>query len=82
MTAQFGRPPRAAPATAVVGYTVEGVPVEAREIVQRREAQLPYGYEMRELRVVPAIALTVSPRTAVVPVRRPEQAVSSSRWTS
>jgi hypothetical protein len=35
--------------------------------VTRREAQLPYGSVMRELTIVPRLALTVSPRQAIVP---------------
>ena len=66
---QIHRPASEAPAVAVARYTVEGVDVEAREVVTRREANLPYGYEMRELRVVPALALTVTPGSAVVPLK-------------
>ncbi|PYR60552.1 MAG: GlcNAc-PI de-N-acetylase [Acidobacteria bacterium] len=69
--AQFGRPASAAPAVAVARYQVAGVAVEAREVVRRREAKLPYGYEMRELRVVPALALTVSPSSAIIPIAAP-----------
>jgi hypothetical protein len=47
---------------------VQGAPVEVREQVRRREANLPYGYEMRELTVVPALGVTVSPGVAVVPM--------------
>lgn len=64
------------PAVAVAKFTVEGVDVEAREVVTRREANLPYGYENRELRVVPALALTVSPRSAVVPLKALKKTVS------
>ena len=49
-------------------YSVSGVPVEIRSTVRRREPHLPYGDELRELMVVPAIAVNVSPRTAVVPL--------------
>jgi hypothetical protein len=66
--AQFGLPFTGAPPTAVVRYRVGDVPVEARAVVKRREAKLPYGYVMRELRVVPAVSLTVSPATAVMPL--------------
>jgi LmbE family N-acetylglucosaminyl deacetylase len=65
---QFGRPASAPPAVAVAKYQVAGVEVEAREVVRRREAKLPYGYEMRELRVVPSLAVIVSPSTAIIPV--------------
>ena len=50
--------------------TSSGVPVDIRVPVTRREAQLPYGYVMRELAVVPALAVTVSPRQAIVPLAR------------
>jgi hypothetical protein len=60
----------------VARYTVEGVDVEAREVVTRREGNLPYGYEMRELRVVPALALTVTPGAAVVPLKAVRKQVS------
>jgi LmbE family N-acetylglucosaminyl deacetylase len=65
---EFGRGFSKVPAEAVVRYRVGDVPVEARAVVRRREAKLPYGFMMRELRVVPAVSLTVSPTTAVVPL--------------
>ncbi|HRB14005.1 MAG TPA: PIG-L family deacetylase, partial [Vicinamibacteria bacterium] len=37
---------------------------------------LPYGYEMRELRVVPALALTATPGSAVVPLQALRKRVS------
>jgi hypothetical protein len=52
----------------VAKYDVAGVPVEVRQVVRRREAKLPYGYEMRELGIVPAVALTVSPGNAIIPL--------------
>jgi LmbE family N-acetylglucosaminyl deacetylase len=68
---QFGRPATAASAVAVVRYTVAGVPVEKRQVVQRREARLPYGDAIRELRVVPALSVTMSSARAIVPVGAP-----------
>ena len=65
---QFGQPESVPPAVAVAKYTVEGVPVEARTVVIRREAKLPFGYVDRELRVVPPVALTVTPDHAIVPL--------------
>jgi LmbE family N-acetylglucosaminyl deacetylase len=65
--AQRHRPAAAPAAVAVVRYTVNGVSVEAREPVRRREAQLPYGYAMREVMVVPALAVGLTPTTAVIP---------------
>ena len=35
--------------------------------VRRREPHLPYGDELRELMVVPAVAVNVTPRVAIVP---------------
>jgi hypothetical protein len=43
------------------------VPVEIRSTVVRHEPHLPYGDEVRELMVVPALAVNVSPRTAIMP---------------
>ncbi|MGQ0734801.1 MAG: PIG-L family deacetylase [Acidobacteriota bacterium] len=65
---QFGRPDSAPPAVAVASYTVDGVAVQARAVVIRREAKLPYGIVEHELRVVPAVALTVAPDHAVIPL--------------
>jgi len=65
---QFGHPFTQAPPAAVVRYRIGEVPVEVRASVRRREARSPYGHVMRELRVVPAVSLTVSPTTAVVPL--------------
>lgn len=72
---QFGRPASTPSAVAVVKYTVAGVPVEKRQVVHRREPKLPYGDAMRELRVVPALSLTVSPGHAVVPMSAPAKEV-------
>ncbi len=55
-------------ATSLARYTINGVSVEAREVVRRRETNLPYGYEMRELAVVPAIVVNVEPRSVIVPL--------------
>src|SRR6185503_1304696 len=61
--------PASTPAfVATAQYRVSGVPIQISAPVTRREAQLPYGYVMRELAVVPALALTVSPRQAIVPL--------------
>lgn len=73
---QFGRPASAPPAMAVARYTVKGVAVEAREVVRRREANLPYGDELRELQVVPRLTLTVSPANAVIPIAAPTKEIA------
>ncbi len=65
---QFGRPAQRPAAVAVARYRVDGVPVERRQVVTRREARLPYGYESRELMVVPEIGVRVHPARAIVPV--------------
>lgn len=72
---QFGRPESTPPATAVARYTVDGVPVEARAVVSRREAKLPFGHVDRELRVVPAVALTLTPDNAIIPLSAEKKAV-------
>src|SRR5262249_37084559 len=55
--------------TAVVHYTVGGdVAVAARSVVGRIEPRLPYGEELRELTIVPPIAVNVTSRTGIVPL--------------
>jgi LmbE family N-acetylglucosaminyl deacetylase len=49
-------------------YTIDDVPVRLERIVRSRESQLPYGYAMREVKVVPALAVNVRTRQAVVPL--------------
>jgi len=53
---------------AVARYVVEGSPVTIREVVKRREAKLPYGDVLREVRSVPRLGITVSPGAAVIPL--------------
>ncbi len=65
--ASFGRAASLAPLVAVARYTFDGVPVTLREVVKRREAKLPYGDVLREVRSVPRLGVTVSPPAAVVP---------------
>lgn len=60
-----GRPPALA---ATVDYAVGGQSVRAEATVYRREANLPYGYEYRELQVEPALAVNVSPANSIVPL--------------
>jgi LmbE family N-acetylglucosaminyl deacetylase len=66
--AQFGRPAPAPPLVATARYTVNGVPVEMRETVKRREAKLPYGDVLREVRSVPRLAVMITPANAIVPL--------------
>jgi LmbE family N-acetylglucosaminyl deacetylase len=62
------RPSTKPPFTAAAEYSVNGATVTISVPVTRREAQLPYGYVMRELAIVPAIAVNVAPRQAIVPL--------------
>lgn len=62
-----GRPPAL---SAVADYTVGGQTVRVRSPVYRREANLPYGYEHRELKIVPALAVNVSPSNLMAPMGR------------
>jgi LmbE family N-acetylglucosaminyl deacetylase len=66
--AQLFRPAAEPAVSAVAHYLVSGVEVATRAVVRRRESRPPYGEEMRELMVVPAIAVNVAPRTAIVPL--------------
>ena len=69
--------PAAGPALAAIArFVVEGEAVEVRQAVQTREAQLPYGYAMRELKIVPALAVNVRPRQAIVPLSAAGRSVS------
>ena len=54
-------------AVAVATFRVDGVPVVTRSTVQGREAQLPYGYVLRELQVLPSVSLSVKPSITIVP---------------
>jgi hypothetical protein len=66
---QFGRPSSAPPAVATASYQIEdGVSVHVNTMVGRREPKVPYGDALRELRVVPALALTIDPGVAIVPL--------------
>lgn len=56
------------PLSVVARYAVNGVPIESRRPVTRLEANLPYGYDVRTLSVVPSVAVTLSPANAVVPI--------------
>ena len=64
--AQFGRPVSPAPLVATASYVIDGVPVEIRDVVRRRESKAPYGEVMREVRSVPRLAVTVTPANAIV----------------
>ena len=74
--AQFGQPAQSPAAVAVARYELDGVPVTLRRPVTRREARLPYGYENRELMVVPEIGVQVHPRSAIVPLGAADKTVT------
>jgi LmbE family N-acetylglucosaminyl deacetylase len=65
---QFSRPVAPAPLRAIGRYVIDGVPIEIRDAVKRREAKLPYGDVLREVRSVPRIAVSVAPANAIVPI--------------
>jgi LmbE family N-acetylglucosaminyl deacetylase len=65
---QFGRPASTPPLTAIGRYFIDGVPVEIRSTVVRREAKLPYGDVLREVRSVPRLAVVLSPSSAIIPL--------------
>ena len=61
--------PWSAPSFVVTrAYRVEGVPIAVTTPVTRREPRLPEGYVTRELAIVPALAVNVTPRSAIVPI--------------
>jgi LmbE family N-acetylglucosaminyl deacetylase len=70
------RPVAEPPLTAVARYAIAGVSVESREPVTRFEPNLPYGDEIRELAVLPALAVNVTPQRAIVPLAMANKAVS------
>jgi LmbE family N-acetylglucosaminyl deacetylase len=65
---QLHRPAGEPALVVTASFSVEGVPVEIREPVTRLESNVPYGYDTRVLAIVPAIAVTLSPSTAIVPL--------------
>jgi hypothetical protein len=54
-----------------VGYLVDGTPVTIAVPVDRRESLAPYGHAMRELEVLPPVALSMTPAVLVVATGRP-----------
>jgi LmbE family N-acetylglucosaminyl deacetylase len=72
---QFSRPNGEPPLVAVATFDVNGVRMAIREPVTRLDANPPYGYETRELAIVPAIAVTMRPSQVVVPLGAGEKNV-------
>ena len=65
--AHFSKPVSTPPLRAVGRYSIEGVPIELRDGVKRRESKLPYGDVLREVRSVPRIAVMMTPSNAIIP---------------
>jgi LmbE family N-acetylglucosaminyl deacetylase len=61
--------------TAAATYEVEGVPVEIRETVRRRASNIPFGYELRALKIAPAVAVNVQPAMRMVPSQQLPQSI-------
>jgi hypothetical protein len=68
--AQLYRPSSTPILVASARYSIDGVPVEIRQQVTRLESNVPYGDESRELSVLPALAVNISPSRLVVPLSR------------
>jgi LmbE family N-acetylglucosaminyl deacetylase len=79
---QFGRPVSTPPLRAVARYSIDGVPIEIRDSVKRREAKLPYGDVLREVRSVPRISVTTTPSNAIVPVQSATASTSAQSATA
>ena len=62
--------------SAAVDYSIGGQSVRASAVVYRREANLPYGHEFRELKVAPALVVNVSPANLIVPLGSTRNPVS------
>ncbi len=69
-------PDRSPALAAQAVYRVSGERVTAPAVVYRREANLPYGYELRELKVAPALAVNVRPENLAVPLHASEREVT------
>jgi LmbE family N-acetylglucosaminyl deacetylase len=62
------RPAVPPPLVTTAEYRVDNVPVRVTAPIVFREPQPPYGVVTRELAIVPALAVNVSPRQAIVPL--------------
>jgi LmbE family N-acetylglucosaminyl deacetylase len=61
-----GRPEAPPALTASADVHVGGVPLTMRVPVVRREANLPFGYELYPLEILPAVSLRVLPRSRIL----------------
>ena len=69
----FGRPWAAPSFVTTMTYNVGDVPIRITTPIVYRQPQPPYGAVTRELTVVPALAISVSPQQAVVPLSAPDR---------
>ena len=60
------RPSRPAALEAVVSFTLDGQNIYTSFPVKTREANLPYGYVMRNLQVLPSLAVRATPSQRVI----------------
>ncbi|MFQ5737761.1 MAG: PIG-L family deacetylase [Acidobacteriota bacterium] len=49
-------------------YEIDGQNVQVERVVSTREADLPYGYQLRELKLAPALSVRVRPGSLIVPL--------------
>jgi LmbE family N-acetylglucosaminyl deacetylase len=64
----IGRPWAAPRFVTTMEFSIGDVPVRITTPIVYRQSQAPYGIATRELAVVPALAVNVSPRQAIVPL--------------
>ncbi len=76
---QFGRPASTPPLRAVGRYFIDGVPIEIHQTVLRREAKLPYGDVLREVRSVPRVAVSLTPSNVVIPTGQQASGAASQQ---
>jgi hypothetical protein len=69
-TTPLHRPSPESPFEAVAHYGLSGASLVLRRPVTRLESNLPYGLDTRVLAIVPAIAVTLTPAHAVVPMSK------------
>jgi hypothetical protein len=68
--AQFGRPVGPPLLTGIATYRIDGVPIQIKAPLTRREPKAPYGEVVREVRTAPRIAVTMTPTNAIIAIGR------------
>jgi LmbE family N-acetylglucosaminyl deacetylase len=66
-----GRAPEPAPLVVTTRWRAGGQSFTVRTTVQRREADLPRGYILRDVEIVPALSVRIDPQALVVPLASP-----------